>query len=120
MHEFSIVEALLEQIDAIAYEHQFVKVASVHIEVGELKLVIPEMMQTAFAAASQGTLSEGAQLQLTEKKLRVQCRSCQKDFFPQIHDFRCPLCRNTHVTILEGDDILLLSVGGKKKSEKES
>ena len=120
MHEFSIVEALLEQVDAIAHEHQFVKVVDVQVEIGQLKLVIPEMMQTAFAAASQGTLCEGAHLQLTEKRLRIQCEDCQTAFFAHIDDVRCPLCRHTNVTMLEGNDILLLSVGGEKKGEKEA
>lgn len=115
MHEFSITEALFEQIDLIGKENNFAKVTEIHVELGALRLIIPEMMQTAFSALSQASFAEGAKLKLIEKKALAKCRSCQKEFCPQIQDFQCPTCSEADVAILEGNDIILLFIKGIQK-----
>lgn len=120
MHEFSIIDALFDDIHIIAQNNQLTRITNVHLEVGELRLIIPEMLHTAFEAASQGTIAAHANIELTEKKALVKCRQCEKNFAPQIDNFQCPGCLSTAVQILQGNDIVLLSIKGEQKGGPNS
>jgi hydrogenase nickel insertion protein HypA len=101
---------LVSQIVDIAETNRLPHVDEVELETGVLRLVVPEIMQTAFEEATRDTIASGATLVLTQKKARVQCRSCGLTFEPQVDDFTCPACRIADAKVLEGDQIILKSV----------
>lgn len=115
MHEFSLVAALMEQIELVAEDHQFSQVTQVHVQIGALRQVVPEMMQTAYKATSENTIAEGSTLALTETQIVAECLDCGEKFAPTIHDFQCPACASTRVKILEGQDFTLMSLNGIQK-----
>ncbi len=117
MHEFSLIEAMLDQVDTVARENHLDRITDIHLQTGELRQVIPEMMQTAFQSARQGTVAEQATLALTEETGLAECQFCETRFKPMIHDFQCPSCQGTKVRIIQGNDIILLSINGTQKGE---
>ena len=110
MHEMSIIVSLLEQIDEIVKKNGVQKVESIEIETGELRLVIPEVMQEAFRSAKKGTVCENADLLITEVEVKVKCNKCKEEFSPKINDFLCPECHEADVKTIQGDDIILKAI----------
>lgn len=102
--------ALLDQIMAVAREHNAVRVDAVEVEVGILQQVVPEALEMAFAAAAEGTPAEGARLAIVERPARAECRACRQQFAAGVGHYLCPACQQADVTILEGNDVILSSI----------
>jgi hydrogenase nickel incorporation protein HypA/HybF len=66
VHEQSLVEALVRQIEGVARDEGAAKVVAVHVWVGALShLLSPEHFQEHFDRAAQGSIAEGAEAKLT-------------------------------------------------------
>ena len=61
MHELGLCEPLLEAVERRAGER---RVQSVRVRVGELHRVEPEAFAFSFALVAEGTVAEGAELDL--------------------------------------------------------
>lgn len=79
MHEVSIVEALVEQVQAQAASRNAKAVHSVSVRVGELSGVVPELLGTAFEFVRENTLCEGARLEIEFVPARWQCPECHAE-----------------------------------------
>jgi len=66
VHEESLFEALVRQIEDVARDEGAVKVVAVHVWVGALSHVLtPEHFQEHFDRAAKGSIAEGAEAKLT-------------------------------------------------------
>ena len=61
MHEVSIIQSLMDQVERFGSEYSMTKVTRVVVRIGDQTGVCKESLQFAFAAISQGTLVEGAE-----------------------------------------------------------
>ena len=66
MHELSIAESILNIIKKEAQNSENGKVTRISLKVGKLTSLIPECLETAFQAVSQGTIAENAMLEIEE------------------------------------------------------
>ena len=110
MHELSLAVDLMRQIEAIARNNRVTAVHRVVLHVGVQKLVVPEAMQEAFRAVTEGTVADSAELQVIEKEAIATCNACKTTFKPRIDDYRCPTCAEADVTFVQGNDIVLASM----------
>lgn len=118
MHEMSIAAALIDQLARIAAENGMARIEQVEIEVGNLQLVVPEALETAFSILSKETIARGARLIQRVTAVRAACRSCGHEFAPEIDCYLCPECSMSDVAIVEGGEIVLRTISGPEKSEK--
>ena len=110
MHEFAIVESLLGQVRATMRENGLVGVSLVEVEAGELRQVIPDVLQFAFSQSVADTELEGARLKISVSEARAECRGCGQTFRPQLNDFRCPQCGVADAHVIQGEHIILTSL----------
>ena len=61
MHEVSVIQSLLDQVERFGAEYKMTKVTRVVIRIGDQVSICKESLQFAFDAISQGTLVEGAE-----------------------------------------------------------
>ena len=64
MHEFSIIKDLIHKIITIAREQKAKKVVGVTVKLGALSHISPDHFHEHFVHASQGTIAEGARLNI--------------------------------------------------------
>jgi hydrogenase nickel incorporation protein HypA/HybF len=76
MHEFSLVQALIERVEAEAAARQASAVHSLTLRIGELSAVEPELLATAFEAYRADTVCREAGLEIERVPARWVCRSC--------------------------------------------
>lgn len=110
MHELSIATQLLDEVIAIASEHNAVRIAAIALAVGAMEQVVPEALETAFAVVSQGTVAESAQLTIREAPVRAVCRGCGRRYAATIGCYVCPACGQADPDIVEGRGIVLMSL----------
>jgi hydrogenase nickel incorporation protein HypA/HybF len=66
MHEYSIVQALIERIDDLARTHRATAVSRVRVKVGRLAGVDPALLRTAYDVYRVRTICDGAPLDIAE------------------------------------------------------
>lgn len=109
MHELSICEALISQVEAIAIERSAC-VRQVRVGVGPLSGVEPQLLEFAYPLACAGTRAEGSQLNIERTEVTVRCRKCGTRSAATPNHLVCPACGDWATELLSGDELLLLQV----------
>jgi hydrogenase nickel incorporation protein HypA/HybF len=106
VHEMAITQSV---VDAVCEHAAGRRVHSVKVEVGALCAVVPDSMQFCFGLATEGTIADGARLDLDVRPGSAQCRACGERF--ELHDLilLCP-CGSADVEVLAGRELRILSM----------
>jgi hydrogenase nickel incorporation protein HypA/HybF len=110
MHEFSIVQNIIDIVTATAEANGVSKVQAVEVEVGKASGVIREAMEFAWEAAVKGTLLSRSELRITEKPLVVQCSICGNQYEPCDLYESCPGCGEINPVIISGNELKVLAI----------
>jgi hydrogenase nickel incorporation protein HypA/HybF len=105
MHEYSIVQALVDRVDAEVTARHATSVQSLSIRIGELSGVDPDLLTTAYQTFRERTICQGAELYLTIVPARWSCEHCgQRIAAGSV--LRCDICGSA-ARLAEGDEIML-------------
>ena len=107
MHELSIAMSLLEAARQAARPYPDRSVIRLMVRVGALRAIVPEMMRTAWQAASLDTELEGADLLLERVDAAGRCRRCGETFAVEDLWFVCPACGSGDVETIRGMELML-------------
>ncbi len=108
MHEYSIVQALLDQCEAHARANDAKKITKVELKIGVLTGVEPHLLNVAFDTFKEKTICEEAELVLQIQPVVIFCSECEEEFTLSEHDYTCPKCGGNLIKILEGEEMLLM------------
>jgi hydrogenase nickel incorporation protein HypA/HybF len=108
MHEMSICQGLLDQVERIAREKGAKQVDSIVLSIGPLSGVEPELLSRAYEVAKLKTIAEYATLEISTGPVVVECRSCGASGEAGVNRLLCPSCGDWQVDVVEGDELLLL------------
>jgi hydrogenase nickel incorporation protein HypA/HybF len=115
MHELSVCQSLINQVNAIAAEHQASAVDKIYLQVGPLSGVVPELLQSAFPFARADTVAAGAELIIHALPVRVKCHNCQAETPASANKLVCGECGDWHTVVISGDELLLERVELRKE-----
>lgn len=92
MHEMSLAEAVLQQVEDTARREAATRVRRVILAIGRLAAVEPDALRFCFASVSRGTLAAGALLEIEEIAGAGWCQQCAATV-PMVERYAaCPLC----------------------------
>ena len=120
MHEMSICQALMDQVERIVNEQGASKVDRILLSIGPLSGVEPELLSRAYEVSRAGTVAENAELEIESGPIVVECRSCGASGNAGVSRLVCPSCGDWQVNLTQGDELLLLrlEVSGISDSSK--
>ena len=110
MHEMSIAEQLLDSVIETAKQNDAKKIDLVNVELGVMRLVVPEALEMAFQACTKDTMADGAELIMKEVPVKIKCRKCDTEFNAEIGNFVCTVCGKASGEIIEGNEIIITSI----------
>lgn len=110
MHEYSVVQALINQCEEIAKENNAQKINKVVCKIGVMSGIEIHLLQVAFDTFKEGTMCENAELIINEQKLKLECKECGKVFEMDEIRYYCPYCESLKVKVLDGEDMYLMSL----------
>jgi hydrogenase nickel incorporation protein HypA/HybF len=110
MHELSICQAMMSQVEAIAAREGASSVAAITLRIGPLSGVVPELLQQAFTIARVGTLAADAELVTELQPIRVRCLECDAESQVEPNRLLCSACGSYRTQVTSGDELLLASV----------
>lgn len=105
MHEYSIVQALLERVDAEARARKATAVHRLSVRIGELSGVEMDLLATAYETFRDRTICERAELSLRLVPARWECPRCS-GLIARGNVLTCPSCA-VPARLIEGDEIML-------------
>jgi hydrogenase nickel incorporation protein HypA/HybF len=107
MHELSVCNALLQQIETIAAQHGARKVTRVELGVGPLSGIEPKLLRNAYPIAVAGTIAEHAELVITDFEIKVSCTECYAETLAQANRLLCGECGGYRTKVISGDEMIL-------------
>ena len=108
MHEMSICQGLINQVERIAREKGASRVESIVLSIGPLSGVEPELLNRAFEIACAETVAENSVLEIETGPVVVECRKCGASGAAEVNRLLCPSCGDWQVNLVQGDEMLLL------------
>jgi len=110
MHERSLIQSLLRQVEQIVATEGGGQVAEIRVQVGDLSGVEPLLFQMAFDDMVPAVFSSECQLALEMIPVTAVCSECEHQFEIVDFQFRCPACQTGSVQVIQGDKVKLISV----------
>jgi hydrogenase nickel incorporation protein HypA/HybF len=110
VHEFSVCQALIAEVEQIAINHGALKVQCVKLRIGPLSGVETQLLQHAYPFASAGTLAEGSTLKIEPALLTVQCQACGCETEAAPNLLTCSACGSCLTRVVSGAELMLMSV----------
>jgi hydrogenase nickel incorporation protein HypA/HybF len=110
MHEYSIVQALLNQCEENAKKHNATQIKKVVLKIGVLSGVEPHLLEIAFETFKEGTICHDAILEMNIQDIIIYCKDCKQE--SKVDDFAlaCPKCKSINVSVIDGEDMYLMSL----------
>ncbi|WP_371783956.1 hydrogenase maturation nickel metallochaperone HypA/HybF [Streptosporangium subroseum] len=107
VHEFGIAEAILTAVEKRADGR---RVQRARVQAGALLRITEPAINHAFAMVAEGSLAEGAQVELVVVPVSLTCRSCERTATSVDPFAVCPGCGGTDIDSEGGDDLVLESI----------
>ncbi|BBG66379.1 [NiFe] hydrogenase nickel incorporation protein HypA [Hydrogenimonas sp.] len=108
MHEYSIVQALLDQCEEHARTNEAEKITRIEVKIGVLSGVEPHLLETAFNTFKERTICDSAEFVIQIQPVVIFCSECSKESVLSEHDYSCPRCGSALVRIIDGEDMFLM------------
>ncbi len=105
MHEYSIVQALIDRVEQEAERHRASAVRRLEVRVGELSGVESGLLRTAYLTFRERTVCADADLVVRAVAARWACPRCGAGTGAD-GMLRCPAC-DVPLRLVEGDDLVL-------------
>jgi hydrogenase nickel incorporation protein HypA/HybF len=110
MHELSLADAMVQEIETILKKEGAEKVCSVTVEMGKLSGVEKEPFEFAFPIVAEGTKLEGCKLVIEESPVVIECKDCQAKTKLDIPFAKCSNCDSRNISYISGKEFLIKSL----------
>ncbi len=111
VHEMSIVQALIEQVEAeVEKSGQSGRVIGLDLVVGRLSGVSVDSIRFAYEVLAPGSILEGSTLRISEPTAYSDCHACGVREPIEELLMHCPRCGSGEIVIDGGRDLLLQSI----------
>jgi hydrogenase nickel incorporation protein HypA/HybF len=101
MHELGIAQEIIAIVSKRAGAARVMRVV---LEIGQHALILPDSIRFCFDLCSEGTVAEGARLEIHEIPGRAQCRQCGAEV-ALVEPFGTCSCGSYDLQWLAGDEI---------------
>ncbi len=101
MHELGITQNIVE---IACQQAQGMKINRVRLEIGTLSAILPDAVRFCFDVCAQGTLLEGAILEIIEIPGLGKCRHCGAEV-PLNQPFGICDCGSTQLDLIAGQEL---------------
>ena len=107
MHETDMTKALILTVkDWYKSQPEPVKIAKIHLIVGQFTCVEPVSLQFAFEVQTRNTFLADVELVIKDIPLVAFCHNCQQEYKPEIGlQYSCPDCNSPLEDIRSGREL---------------
>lgn len=107
MHELAITKGIIDIVNSEAREKKFRRVLEISLRVGEYSGIIPECIRDFFPIASEGSIAQGAELDIQTIPARFACLDCGYEGAADRKNACCPQCRSAAIKMTAGREFFV-------------
>ncbi len=120
MHELSVCQEIMIQVNDIAFQNQATSIESITLQIGPLSGVEAPLLKQAFPFAAAQTVAENAELIIEELPIVVECKQCGAHSNVVANKLICSQCGDYHTQLISGDEMLLASIELTRENPEEN
>ncbi|MEZ0536912.1 hydrogenase maturation nickel metallochaperone HypA [Caldicellulosiruptoraceae bacterium PP1] len=109
MHEYYVTQQMIEIATDEAKKANAKKINKISVVVGELTGIIDESLKFYFDLLVKGTILEGSELEIINKKAKLRCQQCNL-LFERTNTFLCPKCNSKSKLTEHGKEFYIESI----------
>lgn len=129
MHELAIVQKIVNAANTAAEKNNIKRVKVLRLRLGQMAAAHPEQLQFGFETYAKGSRLEGAEFEIEEVRVELECNKCHVLFNdPRFDDddfahtiahaplaYLPPMCPNGHegAKIVKGQEMELIDLEGE-------
>ncbi len=106
MHELAIAGSIIDILKGQVKG----RVTSIKLRIGEMSGVVPDALRFSFQIASEGTIAEGATLDIEHVPLTAKCSDCSETFYIKDYCFECSRCSGSNFKVIAGRELMIEEV----------
>lgn len=112
MHEYSIVEGVLDSVIPAAEKAGADRIVCVHLRVGDMTEVVQESLDFMWGICCEqrGPMVEGCRLEVEYVYPRSACLKCGHEFEHDRFHLKCPECGSASTMLLSGRELEIASM----------
>lgn len=92
MHEYPITEQIIKIAEKHCTEAGAERVRKIKLVIGDYSGYVGDSVQMYFDLIGEGTLCEGAEVEITHVRPKLRCTGCGRLFERELMSFACPEC----------------------------
>ncbi|MDT4949900.1 MAG: hydrogenase nickel incorporation protein HypA/HybF [Pseudonocardiales bacterium] len=108
MHELSICGSIA---DIVARRAPGRRVTKIHVQIGQLRQIVPDTLVYCWSMVSAETQFDGAELVVDRVPARIRCRDCEET--TEVGDIPllvCTACNGISVSVVSGEEFMVTSM----------
>ena len=105
MHEYSLIQSLLDSVERTAAAHGATVVRRLRLQIGEMSGVETALLRAAYETFTDRSICAGAELEIVPVAVRWGCPACGTELAPG-GALRCDGCGGP-ARLVAGDEIVL-------------
>jgi hydrogenase nickel incorporation protein HypA/HybF len=111
MHEFSLMQGILDSVTPVARQHGAERVTGIALDIGVMTQVVEECLTFAFDTLTEDDpLYNGAKLTLNFITPKSRCLDCGTEFEHDRFHLKCPECGSPATMVLQGKEMHIASI----------
>lgn len=110
MHELGIMTGVMDAVEQTAAQAGATKVLKVVLSIGEMTEAIEDSLRFAFEVLTEGTISEGAELDINIVKPKSRCLDCGAEYEHDRFHMMCPKCGGYATQLIAGREMQIDSI----------
>jgi hydrogenase nickel incorporation protein HypA/HybF len=111
VHEFSLAQGLVRQLDELADRHKAEKILTVTVTVGSMSGIVVDSFVFGFEVlAKEHPLTNTARLEIIRAEPALDCLACGYGIVSQTRPASCPQCGSRKLRLSGGDELILTQV----------
>lgn len=118
MHELSLCRSIYGIVDQARAGRT---VSIVHLQVGQLRQVVPDTLRYCWATITEQTPLAGCELDIDHVPVRLDCAGCgQRTTVTQVLLLTCAACGGGDIQLHTGEEFMVTSIDVRTASSTES
>lgn len=117
MHETAVVQGLMRILSETARANGVKRIVSVRLKIGRLRGLDSRQIRAGFEMFAEGTLAEGARLDIDEVEVEACCKTCGTTFTVERYQFQCPACGSADADVTAGRELHIESFEAATEAE---
>ena len=110
MHEIKLAESIVSILEKQVSGPEIGKVKTVYLEVGQLRYIVPEILESGFKQIPKSKKLQSAKINIEVVPIKVRCTECESEYIVEDNTFSCGKCQSSKTEMISGDEFILKGI----------